>query len=170
MRKIFTISGWITDFPAKTDHKPLVPIMMTKDIDRTPLRCQRMLMRMMRFNAKVVHIQGKELLIADTLSRFPVGGDETSQIKKIVSLYIYHFEDVSVTPGRLSKIKAATGHDTDIQEVMSYVLHGWPSKVSEHIMKYKREGHFSVKNGLLIMDSRIVIPETQRNCTKATKA
>ena len=153
----------LPSFQLETDHKPLVPILMTKDLDRTPLRCQRMLMRMMRFNAKVVHRPGKELLIADALSRFPTNKQD-SQIQEVVDSYIEYFEeDTSVTPDRLNKIRAATVHDSDLQQVISYVLHGWPVKVPEHLMKFKREeGNFSVRNGLLIMNNRIVVPESQK--------
>lgn len=152
-------------FQLETDHKPLVPIMMTKDLDKTPLRCQRMLMRMMRFNARVVHKPGKQLLIADALSRFPTNENDSSQLQEIIDCYIDHFEeDISVSPVRLNKIRTATVHDTDLQQVISYVLHGWPEKVPEHLIKFKREeGNFSVRDGLLIMSSRIVVPQSQKD-------
>ena len=43
-------------FELQTDHKPLVPLMTTKGIDRTPVRSQQLLMRLMRFNAEVKHV------------------------------------------------------------------------------------------------------------------
>ena len=149
-------------FQLETDHTRLVPILMTKDLDTTPLRCHRMLMRMMRSNAKVFHRPGKELLIADALSIFPTNKQD-SQIQEVVDSHIEYFEeDTSVTPDGLNKIRAATVHDSDLRQVVFYVLHKWPVKVPEHLMKFKREeGNFSVRNGLLIMNNRIVALESQ---------
>ncbi|GFO32135.1 Pol polyprotein [Plakobranchus ocellatus] len=83
----------LPSFRLETDHKPLVRIMMTKDLDKTPLRCQRLLMRMMRFNAEVVHRPRKELTIADTLSRFPLNTIEEPSNVQAVESYTEPFEN-----------------------------------------------------------------------------
>ena len=56
----------------RTDHKPLVPLFSSKRLDELPLRIQRFRMRMMCFDFTIIHIPGKELVTADTLSRAPV--------------------------------------------------------------------------------------------------
>ena len=46
----------LPSFELLTDHKPLVPLLTTKDLDQGPIRCQRMLMKMMRYNARILHV------------------------------------------------------------------------------------------------------------------
>ena len=55
-----------------TDHKPLVPILNTKDLDTLPPRVLRFRLRMARFDYVAEHLPGKLLYTADTLSRAPV--------------------------------------------------------------------------------------------------
>ena len=46
-------------FTLETDHKPLVPLLSTTDLDKMPPRVLRFRLRMMRFSPVVIHVQGK---------------------------------------------------------------------------------------------------------------
>ena len=58
-------------FHIQTDHKPLVPLFSSKNLDELPIRVQRFRLRMMRFDFTISHVPGKSLLVADALSRAP---------------------------------------------------------------------------------------------------
>ena len=58
-------------FHIQTDHKPLVPLFSTKNLEELPVRVQRFRLRMMRFEYTISHVRGTGLVIADTLSRAP---------------------------------------------------------------------------------------------------
>ena len=53
-------------FTALTDHRPLVSLVNTKDLQETPIRCQRLLMRLLRFNLTATYAPGRDLVVADT--------------------------------------------------------------------------------------------------------
>ena len=50
-----------------TDDKPLVPLINKKHLTESPLRCQRMPMRLMRFRVTATYAPGKNMVVVDTL-------------------------------------------------------------------------------------------------------
>ena len=58
-------------FRVETDHKPLVSLLGMKNLEELPVRIQRFKIRLMRFTFTISHTPGKDLTIADTLSRAP---------------------------------------------------------------------------------------------------
>ena len=66
-------------YTIETDHKPLVPLLNTKDIAKMLLHIQRFRLRLMRYNYNVKHVEGKTQTTADALSQAPV----SNQIKQL---------------------------------------------------------------------------------------
>ena len=62
----------LKEFKLLTNHRPLVPLMNPKHIEDASLRCQRLLMKAMRFNPIVEYVPGKQLVITYALSRKPL--------------------------------------------------------------------------------------------------
>ena len=77
----------LESFILMTDHKPLVPLMNKKNLDDCPLRCQRLLTCLMKFNAKAEYHPGKMLFVADTLSRQPLMVVEDTMLEQDVRGY-----------------------------------------------------------------------------------
>ena len=75
-------------FIIETDHKPLIPIINVKDLDGTPIRCQRLLIRLMRYNGVAQFSPGKTLVLADLLSRKPLEFDNDKDLENDVQFYV----------------------------------------------------------------------------------
>jgi len=100
-----------------TDHKHLVPLMNSKDLDNVPIRCQRILMRLMRFNPTAEYVPGKTLVIADALSRSPMGQD-SNDTHTDVECYVASIIDcMPATKQKMDSIRAATAADDKLQSL-----------------------------------------------------
>ncbi|GFS10775.1 Pol polyprotein [Elysia marginata] len=60
-----------SQYTIETDHKPLVPLLTTKELHKMPPRIQRFRLGLMRFKPNVIHVSGKQQITADALSRAP---------------------------------------------------------------------------------------------------
>lgn len=66
----------------QTDHKPLVPLINTYDLDKTPLHAT------MAPLYSPEHVPGKQLVVADALSRHPLDGEHKSGTVDQVRAYV----------------------------------------------------------------------------------
>lgn len=160
----------LSSFVLLTDHKPLVPILAKKSIDEVPLRCQRLILRLMRFNPEVRHVPGKEQHISDALSRNPlplnpeIDGELTEEVKA-------HVDTVTATwpasPARKCEISAETEADSDLQAVKKYIEGEWPAYLSslpDNLKPYyNARNELSIADGFITYSDRIVIPASLRS-------
>jgi len=51
----------------KTDHKPLVTLLGSKNLDKLPARVLRFRMRLLRFTYSIMHVPSKNLMKKDGL-------------------------------------------------------------------------------------------------------
>ncbi|KAI2647390.1 Transposon Tf2-8 polyprotein [Labeo rohita] len=154
-------------FKLITDHKPLIPLINSKDLDTVPVRCQRLLMRLMRFNAKAEFAPGKSLVVADALSRSPLDTTEDFMTAEVSCHVDAVISCLPVSQRKLTEIKMETQKDEQLRTVQSFIIKGWPKytkSVPNNVQSfYKWKDSLSVSDGLVVLGNRIVIPKTMRH-------
>ena len=122
-------------------------------------------MRMMRFNPSVRHVPGKELVVADALSRRPLPHkrEDEEKIDEMVE-YIDSVKAAWPTSSSfLQKMKLATARDPMLQKVATFIAEGWPqpqSSISLPVIPYYHaRDELSMFEGLITYGSHIVVPE-----------
>ena len=157
------------DITIETDHKPLVPLLGSKNLDELPPRIQRFRMRLMKYSYNIVHIPGKELYTADTLSRAPLDkplSEADQQLNKDLSLYVLSILDnLPATEKQLENIRLHQDEDEICRKLKQFCAEGWPEKhhvVSPIAPYWQEKAHITVQHGLLMKDSRLLIPSSMR--------
>ncbi len=129
------------------DHKPLEMIHQ-KALRSAPPRLQQMLLRLQPYNATIVYRPGKEILLADSLSRPP------SATNRHIDLDL-HIHFVQFSAERLSKIKLGTAKDKTLAELKEIIVTGWPEKMKDLPKPLRAYWPFrdelSVENGLILL-------------------
>ena len=146
----------------ETDHKPLVSIFQ-KALNDCPLRIQRLLMRLQRYDLAVSYTPGKYLVAADALSRAPEKMTWQSSTMEQVPLYVNMVvQSLPVTDQRLTQIRQATIQDPSMDTLKTVILGGWPQ--AKQNCRKEVCPYWNVRNELSVVDdvvfrgTRIVIP------------
>ena len=128
-----------TTFKVETDHKPLVPLLSSKALDVVPVRVQRFRLCLMRYSFTIVHVPGKELHTADTLSRAPVSKGEDSREEAFcheVQAYVNAVvENLPATDARLHLIRDEQNIDPVCCKLKEYCEKGeidWTGPVKQY--------------------------------------
>ncbi|UYV64657.1 K02A2.6-like, partial [Cordylochernes scorpioides] len=150
----------------ETDHKPLVPIFTSKNIDDLTPRIQRLRLRIMRYSYKIVHTPGKNLIVADALSRSPRTKVGTQELEEELCAYVQQVVSfMPISDVRVKEIKESQDKDQVIQNIIKYTQEGWPERTNVSMSEsqyWPAKDDFSVENGILLKGSRYVIPENIR--------
>lgn len=147
------------EFRVESDHKPLETL-VKRDIDSVTMRLQRMFMFLLKYpQMTVVYKPGREMLVADCLSRAQLSErDELEGLSGVIHSVV---ESVCLSEENYNYYRKTLNEDENYARVCKYVENGWPSfhqlnDLSQHFHKLKSELH--VERGLLFLDHRLVIP------------
>ena len=143
-----------------SDHKPLMSI-CKKPMHMISPRLQRLMLRAYKYNFTLIYKPGKELIIADTLSRAasinsePVDPSINFAINSLV-------HNLPVSEPRLTEIREYTASDNDLTSLKEYIMHGFPDHKSQFPVELRQYWHIRdqlhVANDLIMFGGRIVIP------------
>ena len=147
-------------FVIESDHRALEQI-HKKNLDKAPPRLQRMLLRLQPYNCIIQYKPGKEMVIADTLSRLsPIDRNEIS------GMQVQIHQLVEFPPLGLQQIKDKTAKDGTLQILSQQIVQGLPDsikKVQQAIKPYwNNRDDIYIQERILLLGSRIIIPESLR--------
>ena len=116
-------------FTIETDHKPLVPLLGTKNLDSLPPRVLRFRIRLSRFEYQMRHVPGKYLYTADTLSRAPIQCTEPYNLQEEADLLMeISIQHLPASSQRIDELTKAQATDPICSTLISYCENGWPDK------------------------------------------
>jgi len=144
----------------ESDHKPLEAI-FRKHLSSAPPRIARMMLRIQKYDAQIKYVPGKDIPVADALSRISsCSGEDIQGLDVSVHEVNLH---LNASPMRVSQIQAETANDATLSALREIIMHGWPEKRSDcpaflhAYWNYRDE--LTVANGLILKGTRIVIPK-----------
>ena len=144
-----------------SDHKPLHSI-TKKPLDRAPKRLQSMLIRALAYDIEVCYLEGKKMLLADTLSRAYIGGSQSKEGEfESVNAVTY----LPMREERIKDIRVKTEEDPVLSTLKMTIQQGWPIKdeVPSRILEYyNQRDELAVTDGLVFRGERLVVPKAMK--------
>ena len=149
----------------ETDHKPLIPI-SKKPLHAAPPRLQRMLIQLQKYDVELICIPGKQIPVADTLSRNFMP-DTYKDLANGIEAHVHTVvSNAPVSDRKIKKIQEATQSDPQFQVLKNTILMGWPESRKDcppTIIEYwNYRDELSVTNDLILKGEKIVVPNSLR--------
>ena len=147
-----------------SDHKSL-QFIFQKPLHAVPKCLQCMLLRLQKYSLHVFYKRGKELYLADTLSRAYL--PEVNALDLIPELEeIDHKQYLAVSEERLQQINHASADDPVLQQLRATICRGWPESKSDlPETLYPYYGHrdtLTVQGELVFKGQQLVVPACLR--------
>ena len=124
-----------------------------------------MMLRLQRYDLQVEYEPGKNLYIADTLSRAPEGQNQTAANSKD-EFEVLIIENMPVSEGKLEQFKQETRNYPTLQKLKNTVLNEWPESKSqsdpEHHGYWNLKEEITVCDDLLLRSDRLIVPDSLR--------
>jgi hypothetical protein len=114
-----------------SDHKPLEYI-FNKPLHQAPLRLQKMLLALHRYELRIVYKPGRELFIADALSRNYLEETKETLVQELEVNEVHLTAHLPISPDKYQEFQKATANDVVKQAVQDAVLEGWPKNKVLH--------------------------------------
>ena len=107
-------------FLVESDHKPLEMIHL-KNLSAAPARLQRMLLRIQPYDLTIRYLPGKDMLLADALSRSPSNDNTTLDLDISIQLVQFSSE-------KIQQLQEHTANDPELQGLKEFIIAGWPDR------------------------------------------
>ncbi|XP_018493689.1 uncharacterized protein K02A2.6-like [Galendromus occidentalis] len=151
--------GGHPDITVETDHKPLENI-FKKAFDNVPCNLQGHWLNLQRYGLKVTYRPGKEIPVADFLSRL----HPKEQVEP--NIHVKWVASLAISQERHRDYEEATRADASLTALKNLYERGWPSDKklvpipAQQYWPYREEIH--CQDGLVLRSNRIVVPQSKR--------
>ena len=109
-----------------TDHKPLEAI-LRKPLSVAPPRFQKMMLHLQKYKITVLHKPGKNIPVADTLSRLHL--KDTDDTHEAFDAQVHALmTSLPVSDNKISELQNCTKEDPDLKQLITIILIGWPDQ------------------------------------------
>jgi len=146
----------------ESDHKPLEAI-LKKPLCQAPLRLQRMIMTIQKYSINVIYRPGKQLVLADTLSRAFLQDDKTLE----ENFDVNSLSNVPISDQKLAQLQEATDNDPQLKQLSAIIKVGWPSNKQdvpkECLPFWNCRDELSVYDHIVFKGERIVVPKKMQS-------
>nr|XP_054768172.1 uncharacterized protein K02A2.6-like [Lytechinus pictus] len=150
-------------FEIESDHKPLETI-MKKPLADTPPRLQRMLLKLQKYDCKLTYKRGKEMYIADALSRDFIPKSEVDEESQDIAVCMV--DSLPMSAARRDELEKQTQADPELRKLMESVKEGWPEMkqdADKEIRQYwQYRDDITTEGGLLFKLQKVIIPSSMR--------
>ena len=149
----------------ESDHKPLESI-FRKPLLAAPIRLQRLLLAVQKYDLKVQYKPGKLMFVADALNRHYLNETKEELISEVDVNNITLNQYLPMSADRYKEFQQETFKDASLQQLLNTVLLGWPEQkqnIQSSLLPYWAfRDEISHVDGLLFKGSKLIIPKSMQ--------